>query len=214
MKIKQALKILDPKDDLHWTAEGLPRMEVVEGLVGDSSIKRADVTNAAPEFNREEALSLVLVEPEPTPEDSDNIPGSPSTQEPEVVSEEAVPDKDEAYQKLLGQAKELKEELTSLSETIKKAVDHKKGLESKLQKLEVRRLEMYPNISNGGAIREYLKSQHKIKEQRHNNLKEIMKGITTNDLRTMSPLDASMKRPTGYGKKKLTTHYRKAVNYV
>lgn len=57
MNIAEALKELNPTNDEHWTADGLPRMDVVEGLIGDKSITRADVTNTQPDFNRAAAVS-------------------------------------------------------------------------------------------------------------------------------------------------------------
>ncbi len=56
--IKEALTLLDPTDDSHWTSDGMPRMDVIESIVEDKSIVRADVTNADPEFCREVALKL------------------------------------------------------------------------------------------------------------------------------------------------------------
>ena len=55
MEIKEALAALNPTNDAHWTRDGLPAMKAVETLVGDSSIKRQDVTDADPEFDREVA---------------------------------------------------------------------------------------------------------------------------------------------------------------
>lgn len=59
MTIQQALTQLDPTNDDHWTADGLPRMDVVEGIVGDTKIKRKDVTDAAPKFTRESAQAAL-----------------------------------------------------------------------------------------------------------------------------------------------------------
>lgn len=55
MDIKTALTKLDPSNDDHWTADGAPRIDAVVELTGDKSIKRQDITNAAPKFNREAA---------------------------------------------------------------------------------------------------------------------------------------------------------------
>jgi len=44
--ILEALKALDPKNDDHWTADGLPRLDVVKAGT------RAVVTKAAPNFSR------------------------------------------------------------------------------------------------------------------------------------------------------------------
>lgn len=200
MNIKQALQKLDPLDDSHWTAEGLPRMGVVEDLVGDSSINRTDVTNAVPEFNREKAPAVTLSQGLGS---LDSVPAVSTDVEKVIVETSLDKDKDEVYQKLSSQATKLKEELNCLTEEFKKAAEYKKGLESRLQKLEASMLEMYPDISNGDAIREYITSQQKIKAQRYSNIKSLMKGIKPEDLRTASPLDTSMKRPTGHGKRKI-----------
>lgn len=53
MTIKEALESLDHTDDSHWIKSGLPRMGVIEELVGDKSITRQDVTAADPEFCRQ-----------------------------------------------------------------------------------------------------------------------------------------------------------------
>lgn len=53
-KILTALAQLDPLDDDQWTADGAPKVETVSGLVGEA-VKRQDIVNAAPDFNREKA---------------------------------------------------------------------------------------------------------------------------------------------------------------
>jgi len=53
-KILAALAQLDPLDDDQWTADGAPKVEIVTGLVGET-VKRQDIVNAAPDFNREKA---------------------------------------------------------------------------------------------------------------------------------------------------------------
>jgi len=56
-RINEALSKLDPEDDKHWTAAGLPEMAIVEELAGfeSSDIKRKDVTEARPGFTRKAA---------------------------------------------------------------------------------------------------------------------------------------------------------------
>lgn len=53
-KILAALAQLDPLDDDQWTTDGSPKVETVSGLVGEA-VKRQDIVNAAPDFNREKA---------------------------------------------------------------------------------------------------------------------------------------------------------------
>ena len=70
MTIAQALAQLDPANDLHWTADGLPRMDAVAELVGDASITRKMVTDAAPELTRASAAAGASVDVE-TGDDAD-----------------------------------------------------------------------------------------------------------------------------------------------
>lgn len=53
-QILEALAQLDPLDDDQWTADGAPRVDIVEKIVGED-IKRQDIVDADPEFNREKA---------------------------------------------------------------------------------------------------------------------------------------------------------------
>lgn len=53
-KILAALAQLDPLDDDQWTTDGSVKVETVSALVGET-VKRQDIVNAAPDFNREKA---------------------------------------------------------------------------------------------------------------------------------------------------------------
>ena len=57
-EILEALLGLLPDNDEHWTADGLPRLDAVENLLG-ASVTRKQLTNAAPDFNRAMAQSVV-----------------------------------------------------------------------------------------------------------------------------------------------------------
>jgi len=65
MNLLEATSRLDPANDDHWTADGLPRMTAVGELAGDSSITRKDITHAAPNLTRALAQAQ-LVEAENT----------------------------------------------------------------------------------------------------------------------------------------------------
>ncbi len=56
--ILEAVKGLSPANDEHWTTDGLPRLDAVENMLG-ASVTRKQLTNAAPDFNRGHAQSLV-----------------------------------------------------------------------------------------------------------------------------------------------------------
>lgn len=72
-EILEAVRGLDPQNDEHWTADGLPRLDAVENLLG-GDVSRKAVTNAAPDFTRAVASELV-----DAPED-----GEPPVDEPPV----------------------------------------------------------------------------------------------------------------------------------
>lgn len=78
--IKLALGDLDHQNDEHWTADGLPRVDVIRQLTADDSITRQDITNAAPKFAREEKA------PRPKEEKEEVLP---SLEEAEAAVREA-----------------------------------------------------------------------------------------------------------------------------
>jgi hypothetical protein len=47
-----ALQQLDPKNDAHWTSDGLPRLETVRLFAGDASLTREALAQVAPGFTR------------------------------------------------------------------------------------------------------------------------------------------------------------------
>lgn len=52
MEIKEALSKLDHDDDDAWTGDGLPRIDVIVRMTGVKDIKRQDITDADPKFQR------------------------------------------------------------------------------------------------------------------------------------------------------------------
>lgn len=58
MTIEDALAALDPDNDEHWNQDGSPKVAVVESLVGDRSITKADIDKAGAGFNRAAAREM------------------------------------------------------------------------------------------------------------------------------------------------------------
>lgn len=85
-KILDALSQLDPLDDDHWTSDGAPRMDAIEAIVGDKSITRKDIVNAAPDFNREKAGQA--------PDEDEEQTGSEAQENQEQSSGEQQPNPD------------------------------------------------------------------------------------------------------------------------
>lgn len=53
--IRVASTKLDVDNDDHWTADGLPGLEAIHHFTGNQKIKRGNVTDALPDFNRDAA---------------------------------------------------------------------------------------------------------------------------------------------------------------
>ena len=54
-KIKDALALLDPAVDAHWSETGLPSLEMLVEITKDQTINRAAVSHVAHQFNRNAA---------------------------------------------------------------------------------------------------------------------------------------------------------------
>lgn len=50
--IQDALNRLDPTNENHWTADGLPKVETVRFLAGDQNITREQIQKTDPQFTR------------------------------------------------------------------------------------------------------------------------------------------------------------------
>lgn len=105
MTLLEALAKLDPTNEDHWTADGLPRIDPLSEMVG-IAVQRQSVTAVAPEFTRSNPTlptgdATVVVNPEPATSNpkqdqelSDegapvfNEPTPEPDPEPEVVREE------------------------------------------------------------------------------------------------------------------------------
>ncbi len=52
MELLEALSALDHDNDEHWTAMGLPRVEIVAEMIGNEELKRADIQAITPDLVR------------------------------------------------------------------------------------------------------------------------------------------------------------------
>ncbi len=200
MKIIDALLKLDPNNDDHWTADGLPRMEVVEEFAKKKGIKRAEVTAADPEFNREVAASKV-VEGDSTAEDIGSEADSP--EEPasavEASSEPSAADLDEVFQELKADAEGLQAQVNQLNKEMGEAAKLRGELELSLQGVQAKMNEMYPNSSDASAIKEFITSQTKQREKKVALRRSVLKHIDPTSLNATSPLDAALARKGSRG---------------
>lgn len=85
--LRDALLMLDPANDDHWTAGGLPRMEVLEDFTG-GNLTRDEVTALAPDLTRASAAAALAdldSDPEAIPVSEHDLDPAPGTVDPGVL---------------------------------------------------------------------------------------------------------------------------------
>lgn len=83
-----ALQQLDPKNDNHWTSDGLPRLETVRLMAGDSQLTREAVSAAIPGFTRAKAVPAQA----PAPAGSEQGTSTPAIAAPAAPQPAAQPE--------------------------------------------------------------------------------------------------------------------------
>jgi hypothetical protein len=74
-KILAALAQLDPNNDSHWNTDGLPNTGTVQRIANDQTIKRGDLQNARPGFDRDTARAEATAAAPADVEDVSAAPG-------------------------------------------------------------------------------------------------------------------------------------------
>lgn len=147
-KIRAALAKLDPENDDHWTTDGLPRMEVVAKDAKITNIRRTDITDAAPEFTRDNPVlgdqpAEVVAEDKPAEPAEDKPAESASREEYDEILEQLVADKAEA--------EEARDEAVAAVDEIKR----------KLRETTAERDAKFPPMSQAEMIKNYQRGQQK-----------------------------------------------------
>lgn len=169
-EIHEALLGLEPGNDEHWTADGLPRLDAVENLLG-ASVTRKQVTNAAPDYNRGRAQSLV-------DEAHDKDTAGPVDDSPDADAPEQDTDKDtagnadypEADPLAEGSGDEEAELDAGIDEANQRVEAIRQGLEQGKRMLEEAERDLavatyaknsaFPPISPAEAIQQFQRSEH------------------------------------------------------
>jgi hypothetical protein len=197
-KILIALAKLDPLDDDHWTIDGSPKIEVVSNLVS-STVKRQDIVNAAPDFNREKAS---IGEISQTTEKKEQENGKKETK---VSKEElSIP---EFQSKLVNLPREeleyvelsLKTQHDSVGLEIKNLQEQQKRIAIAISMTRNRIKATFPNSPDAHAIRSFIESQSLARAARVERRQTILKGIRPEELDYRAPIDAAMARKTKRG---------------
>ena len=162
MELKEAIASLDPRNDDHWTEQGLPRMEVIKELTG-SHFSRKEITEAAPLVTRERLLAG-----ESTAVNQD--PDADKTDDPEVktTQEEAAPEApvDDVVARLEGLVTSTTQALHDAEQAANAANAEVKRLRSLLDKHQTDLDNARPRENPQLHIMQYLKTQQKMREER------------------------------------------------
>lgn len=155
-KIREALLKLDPSNDEHWTAEGLPRLDVMQQFVGEA-VSRADVTGAAKAFSRTNAT---LEEPTPTEGDSEPDAGAPPADvTPDQPPAETPPEEGETDPEELGDDEAIEAELEAAQKNMNKAQARLNKANAAMDVVITRREQEAAGRTTAHDIKAYQKSQ-------------------------------------------------------
>ena len=212
--IIEALKTLDPKNDAHWTASGDPVIAVVAELVKDPKLKRAQITEAAPEFNRQ---NLVLPGDKPNVETLPELASLPKEEQDKVnaiLNDDTpfnAPDTDEhdplatpgletpELTEARAEVERLNKEVTEANRAIEAAKIHAAEKTNELAAAEARMHALIPNNTNQSAIQEYIAQQAAERARRAANRQAIFQGIDPRSLDPRAPIDQAFARKTQRG---------------
>jgi hypothetical protein len=204
MNISQALKNLDALDDDQWTADGVPKIDVVSEMVG-SKVTRQEIINVAPEFSKS---NMVI------PEKAAAEKAAAADEEPEVdlslIREylEGDPLPEQKFVPFLNEVSKnslealemvLSEQLDEAEKAIRLAEDLKNRVKRSLAFTRSRIKTEMPDVSNQQAIQLFIKSQAEARGARAAKAKEILKGVDIKDLDPRSAIDRAMARKSGRG---------------
>jgi len=222
-EIRAALAQLDTKNNDQWTGDGLPAIDAVNKLV-KGSVRRAEITEAAPKFTRDnpalEVQPLAPVTP-PTaaPAASQDQGGDAQGQAPGgdtqeqagdpnagVAAQELEPlftdpeDGDEELSILDAELAEVEAELAEAEAAVAAAQKLVAQAQAARDKVIEAREKARPANANMLGIQAYLERQKATREQKAARAMAILDaGIDMKMLQHRSPLDQAMARKTARG---------------
>lgn len=192
-KIVAALKQLDAKNDNHWTADNLPRLEAVKLLASDQAVTRAMIEEAMPGFTRAGLAPVISTPPETSDAPAEIGSGLGDNTQAEQVQEE--PWSDAAFERAKARMDAAAERKAAADQEYAQAVKevdvHIEARESAGQ-----------TETLADHLAGYFKGQALIREQRAKRVLEL-RGISLKDLLPgRAPIDNAMARRTGMGMKR------------
>lgn len=166
MEILEALGQLDPANDEQWTGDGLPKVDAVAALVENAELKRADITAAAPDFNREAAIAAKAAGDDNPPEKVEEVVGT-------------------YHDRCIAKSIELNEELNLVGRELEALNEKRRDLERRIHYVSSEADRTRPRDAGQQNITDYLARQKQITRQKaekrqllvESGAAELMKGL-------------------------------------
>lgn len=192
--LKDALESLDPANDAQWTADGLPRMDVVETLIDNKAITRKEVTEADPEFCREVATRR-----------RDEAQKAKEAEEKQDGIHPEVQGRQEETPKIDPQ-EQLRADITTLDEQIKELGVEKNAIDKIITKAQCQRDALQQRSFGSHSAKEdtkarmaFIKSQNQARAERYERGRKILQIVGKDGLNPKCKLDQAMTRKTARG---------------
>jgi hypothetical protein len=158
MNLAEAIASLDPKNDEHWTESGVPKLDVIKELTGQS-YSRKEVTEAAPKVTREALLLGQDTSVKPPQADVAANPEVKLAAEPKA--DEAVAE--DALSKAKAALESIEAERYAAEQVFKEAKIVLDDLTAKRDKLSQEVDSLTPKPNTMSDIQFWLKRQHEIR---------------------------------------------------
>ena len=176
MDLISVLRDMDHDDDDIWTDDGLPRMEYIEAMMGDNSIKRKDVTDAAPHFSRGHA-------------------DLPEENEVAFEKEEVDPEISEARAELRNAEADLRAAEEAVREAqlvLKNAQKIHDEAYNKVQRVD-------PPMTNAQAIRNFIDKSNEERMKRYVKRAAVLEALPGGSIDPRMPIDQAFERKRNRG---------------
>lgn len=161
-KIRDALANLDVENDDHWTAEGMPRLDVVKDAVG-TAVSRADITAAAKGFTRKTPnLDVEKAENTGSGESADE---TATSEETETTTPPAAPEEQDEEETELGEEDEVEAELKAAQDALYKAQDRLRVAQAAMDAVVDAKVKAGAQQTTSHDIKAYQKSQQEQRER-------------------------------------------------
>lgn len=197
--ILKALEQLDPANDEHWTAEGLPSLEAI-GKVEGKDLTRADLAAHANGFSREIAAGLKADRDQHQASAQTKVRGAKDLDDlnsPDLVAEAAPTDTETRRIELQANIDTLTEAIADHDLAVSKAAQMREGMVKERDEAIKALHAEFPPLKQAEATRLWLDQQARQRAERA--------GQQFVSPAPKSPLDQSFQRRTGHG------HGRKQV---